>query len=62
MMDNILNILYINIRGQTKLTFDKQLQIEDLARRNRSDIIHLQETEVDKNSFSQCHYLYNFFK
>ena len=58
-----LIILYLNTYGQTKLTLDKQLQIQDMVKHLRCDIVHLQETDFDENSFQNCNFIknnYNF--
>ena len=44
-----IRILYINTYGQTKFTVQKQLQIENAARKYKSDIIHLQEYVFTSN-------------
>ena len=56
-----LGILYINTRGQTKFTLEKQMQIDDLNRHYKSDIIHLQEVDVDGNVFEHCSFIKNNF-
>ena len=53
---NILRISYLNIRGQTGLPIQKQLQIENLLKYSQTDILHLQETDVDQNTFKECLY------
>ena len=58
-----LIIFYLNTYGQTKLTLDKQLQIQDMVKHLRCDIVHLQETDFDENSFQNCNFIknnYNF--
>ena len=52
--DKILNIGYLNIRGQTGLTVVKQLQIEAFIKNNHCDILHLQEANIQDDSFSTC--------
>ena len=59
--NNVLVQAYLNIHGQTGLTVTKQLQIEDFIRRNKIDILHCQEINIDDNSFSQCHYIKSNF-
>ena len=54
-----LNILYLNTRGQTKLTLEKQMQIDDLMKVYKVDILHLQETDIDDNSFIDCPFIKN---
>ena len=51
---NILTTAFINIRGQTGLHLSKQLQIENFIRENRIDILHLQESHIEENTFSEC--------
>ena len=50
--------MYLNTYGQTKFHQDKQLQVQDLIKSYNCDIVHLQETEINENSFQNC----NFFK
>ena len=62
---NVLTIAYLNIHGQTGLPVTKQKQIEDFIIRNRIDILHCQEIDINEESFSQCYYLaanYNILK
>ena len=40
-----LKVVYMNIKGQTKLTLDKQLLINDTIRQYDCDIVHLQEID-----------------
>ena len=54
-----LNILYLNTRGQTKFTLEKQMQIEDIIKFYKVDILHLQETDIDDNAFSECTFIRN---
>lgn len=58
---NILSISYLNIRGQTGLPIQKQLQIENLLKYSQTDILHLQETDVDQNTFKECSYISSNF-
>ena len=51
---NILNTAFINIRGQTGLKLSKQLQIENFIRENKIDILHLQESNIEDDTFSEC--------
>ena len=48
---------FINIRGQTGLLISKQLQIEHFVKENNIDILHLQETNIENDTFSECNYL-----
>ena len=52
--EHFLNIAYINIRGQTGLNLQKQLQIEHFITQNEIDILHCQEIDVSEDTFSEC--------
>ena len=56
---NSLTVGFINIRGQSKLNIEKQLQIEDFLKRYKCDILHLQETNIENETFSSCCYISN---
>ena len=60
-LERSLSILYINTRGQTKFTLQKQLQIQDLIKKYKCDIVHLQETDADENVFEHCGFIKNNF-
>ena len=47
----------MNIRAQTGLNYAKQRQIEDFVRSNRIDILHLQESHVEEDTFLDCNYI-----
>ena len=53
-IENVLKIGFMNIRGQTGLTSQKQLQIESFIIREKIDILHLQEINISDDSFSSC--------
>ena len=53
-LKNILTTAFINIRGQTGLPLSKQLQIEHFIRENNVDILHLQESNIEDDTFSEC--------
>ena len=59
--ENILKIAYLNCHGQTGLSISKQLQIEDFIKQNKVDILHLQETFIEEDSFSQCKFISSNF-
>ena len=59
--NNILVQAFINIHGQTGLSLSKQRQIEDFIRKNKVDILHCQEINIDDNSFSQCNFIKSNF-
>ena len=52
--ENIFKIAYMNIRGQTGLPLEKQLQVENFIQQNDIDILHCQEINVDENTFKEC--------
>ena len=54
-----INVGFMNIRGQSKLNIEKQLQIEDFLKQQKCDILHLQETNIEHETFSTCSYLSN---
>ena len=58
---NSLYIGYVNICGQTKLTVEKQLQLEAFVKLNNIDILHCQEIEIDDESFNNCQSLSSSF-
>ena len=58
---NSLVISYLNIHGQTGLQFDKQLQIEEFVKYSRSDIIHLQEIDIQDDTFNECNFIKSNF-
>ena len=49
-----LRVVFINIKGQTGLHLAKQMQIEDFVKQNKIDIVNLQETNVEADTFSDC--------
>ena len=60
--DSVLVLGYLNIRGQTKLTKAKQLMIEDLAKKEKLDILNLQEAHIDDESFEDCEFIQSQFQ
>ena len=52
-----LKIAYLNCKGQSGFGIAKQLQIEQFLKFNDIDIINLQETRVDKETFSGCSFI-----
>ena len=52
-----INVCVMNIRAQTGLNYAKQRQIEDFVRSNRIDILHLQESHVEEDTFLDCNYI-----
>ena len=59
--NRILTIAYMNIHGQSKLPTAKQLQIEDFIKYNKIDILHLQESNIDPETFSSCNFVSSSF-
>ena len=59
---NDLTIGFLNIRGQTKFSKAKQKMIEESLKRENLDILHLQEVQIDDNSFDQCEFIQNQFQ
>ena len=47
----------MNIHGQSKLPTVKQLQIQDFLKYNKIDILHLQESEISEDTFSDCNFI-----
>ena len=47
-------IAFINIKGQTGLHLAEQIKIEDFVKQNKIDIVNLQETNVEADTFSDC--------
>ena len=58
-LNNELNILYLNIFGQTKLPLEKQSQISDLIKFYHCDIVHLQEIDIEETTFQTCPFITN---
>ena len=54
---NILTIGYINVRAQTGLPISKQLRIEAFSKHNNCDIVHLQEANIEEETFSSCNFI-----
>ena len=52
-----LKIAYLNCRGQTGFGESKQLQIENFLKLYDIDVINLQETHIDTDTFLGCSYL-----
>ena len=49
-----LNIAFAKLKPVCPLTLIKQIQIEEFIRRNKIDILHLQESNVVEDSFIDC--------
>ena len=59
--NNILNLAYINIRGQTGLEYSKQVQIEHFLKVYNIDILNCQEINILENSFENCNFINSNF-
>ena len=57
----VLQISYLNIRGQTGLQIGKQLQIEEFLKFSKSDILHLQEAHIETDTFKECNFITSNF-
>ena len=53
-LNNKIRIGFMNVKGQSKLNVEKQIQIEDFLRRHKCDILNLQETNIEPETFSAC--------
>ena len=54
---NILTIGYINVRAQTGLPIAKRLKIEAFPKHNNCDIVHLQEANIEEDTFTTCNFI-----
>ena len=54
MSNNFITVAYMNIHGQTGLDLVKQVQIERFISTYKIDVLHCQEINIDKESFSSC--------
>ena len=59
MMD--ITVATLNCRGQTRLTVQKQLAIQDFIKSYNIDVIFLQETNFNKETFFSCSFVKNNF-
>ena len=55
-----MKIAFINTYGQSGLSNQKLLELENFIEYNRLDIVCLQETDVQEETFSQCNILDRF--
>ena len=60
-MASYLNIGFVNVFGQTGLKPDKVKRISDLTKEYNLDIVHLQETQVEFDSFEGDDFINNNF-
>ena len=55
-----LKIGFINIYGRTGFRSNKVLELENFIDHHKLDVICLQETDIDQNTFSECNILRRF--
>ena len=56
-----LVLAYLNCRGQTGFNESKQLQVENFIKCNNIDILHLQESHLEDETFSNCEFIMSNF-
>ena len=56
-----LVLAYLNCRGQTGFTESKQFQVENFIKCYDIDILHLQESHIEDDTFSQCKFIMSNF-
>ena len=52
-----MKVGFMNIKGQSKLKPDKQMQIENFLKCYQCDILNLQETDINSESFTASDYI-----
>ena len=52
----------MNLRGQTGLSLSKQLQIQQFILDKKIDICHLQESNIEDDTFSSCNFISSSFE
>ena len=52
-----LVVATLNIQAQSGFGQPKQQQIQDFLKRFNIDILHLQEIEINSETFEQCKYI-----
>ena len=60
-INNSINIAYLNLHGQSRFSEAKQKQIEDFISKHSIDILHCQEANIHEESFNQCSYIRSNF-
>ena len=60
-MSNNIRVAYLNCRGQTGFNLAKQLQLENFLQCQNIDILHLQESHLDDETFTECNYISSSF-
>ena len=57
---NSLKVGFINTYGQTRFSRSKVLELENFIEFNKLDVVCLQETDIDQNTFAECNILRRF--
>ena len=52
----------INCFKQTGFKNDKQKQIENFIKKNEIDIVHLQEINIDSDTFEECTFITSYYQ
>ena len=60
--NDIINITFMNLRGQTGLSLSKQLQIQQFIIDKKIDICHLQESNIEDDTFTSCNLISSRFE
>ena len=55
-----MKVAFLNTYGQSGLTSQKLIELENFIEHNRLDIVCLQETDIQENTFSGCSILNRF--
>ena len=55
-----MKVAFLNTYGQSGLSNQKLLELENFIEYNRLDIVCLQETDIQENAFSGCNILDRF--
>ena len=55
-----MKVAFLNTYGQSGLSSQKLLELENFIEYNRLDIVCLQETDIQENTFSGCSILNRF--
>ena len=55
--NNVLNLAYLNVHGQSGIKLEKKLQIEEFIRTNNIDILHCQEINIGEDTFAECNFI-----
>ena len=58
----MIKLAYINIYGQSGLTNQKLLELDNFIQKHRLEIVCLQETNISENTFDECNYIYRNFQ